>query len=150
MAAFFLDRSALVKRYANESGSKWTINLLRPSSGNIVYISRIACVEVVAALARKFKETSTGDKAIILFEKHSNRRYQQINISTDLISRAMKLARKHQLRGYDAIQLASALEVETERMSVRASSLIFVSADKELNKAAVSENLAVENPTAYL
>ncbi|MGI8668725.1 MAG: type II toxin-antitoxin system VapC family toxin, partial [Aridibacter sp.] len=65
------------------------------------------------------------------------------------INSAMILADKYALRGYDAVQLAAAVEIETERKSLGASHLIFVSADNELNDAAKTEGLATENPSNY-
>lgn len=153
MAIYFLDSSGLVKRYVSETGSKWILNLVRPSSNNSIYVARIAGVEVTSALARRRKgktlsSTETA-KAIKRFEKHFNRRYGKVNISSDLIESAMKLADKHSLRGYDAVQLSAALEIEAEIKAVGASGLIFVSADNELNSAAQAEGLTVENPNNY-
>ena len=55
MAAYFLDSSALVKRYAAETGSAWVENLTDPRSGNRIYVAAITHVEVIAAIARKKK-----------------------------------------------------------------------------------------------
>lgn len=153
MAIYFFDSSALVKRYVTETGSKWILNIVRPSSNNSIYVARIAGVEVTSALARRRKgnrlsPTETA-KAIKRFEKHFNRRYGKVNITSDLITSAMKLADKHSLRGYDAVQLTAALEVEAEIKSVGSSGLIFVSADNDLNTAAQAEGLTIENPNNY-
>jgi len=153
VSAFFLDSSALVKRYVSEVGSKWVVSVLKPSAGNVIYISRIACVEVAAALARKRKGLLLSqvdcDAAIKRFLRHSTLRYQQLNVGSNTITRAIDVAQKHQLRGYDAVQLASALEVHEERLSVGAPGVIFVSADDELNQAVAAESLAVDNPTHH-
>lgn len=153
MAVYFLDSSGLVKRYVFETGSQWILDLVRPSANNLIYVARITGVEVVAALARKRKGNRLGVppavKAINRFEKHFQRRYQKINITSDLLISAMNLADKNALRGYDAVQLAAALEIEIERKSLGASPLIFVSADNELNDAAKFEGLAIENPNNY-
>jgi predicted nucleic acid-binding protein len=53
------------------------------------------------------------------------------------------------LRGYDAVQLATALETNRKRLSDGLSALVFVSADAELNNAAQAEGLEVENPNNY-
>ena len=53
MASYFLDSSALVKRYAAETGSAWVESLTDPRAGNRIYVAAIAHVEVVAAIARK-------------------------------------------------------------------------------------------------
>lgn len=55
MAAYFLDSSALVKRYAAESGTAWVTGLLAPSAGHRLYVTRITGVETVAAITRKRK-----------------------------------------------------------------------------------------------
>jgi hypothetical protein len=60
----------------------------------------------------------------------------------------MHLAQRYALRGYDAVQLASALELSALARSVQAT-MIFVSADDELNAAAVMEGLQVENPNLH-
>ena len=61
----------------------------------------------------------------------------------------MQVAQKHALRGYDAVQLAVALEVQTLSTSLRLSPIILVSADTELNATALAEGLLIENPNLY-
>lgn len=53
MAAYFFDSSALVKRYARETGTSWMLSLFRRVAGNTLYAARITRVEVMAALAHK-------------------------------------------------------------------------------------------------
>jgi len=53
------------------------------------------------------------------------------------------------LRGYDAVQLAAALEANDERLANALTPLTLVSADTELNTAAQAEGLNVENPNNY-
>ncbi len=62
---------------------------------------------------------------------------------------AVILARKYALRGYDAVQLATVLEVHNERTALGLSPLILLSADTELNDAAIAEGLTVDNPNNY-
>ena len=61
----------------------------------------------------------------------------------------MTLATKHALRGYDAVQLAAALEANDERIANELSPLALISADDELNAAAKAEGLTVEDPNDY-
>jgi len=58
----------------------------------------------------------------------------------------MDYAGKYELRGYDAVQLAAANEVEIEFRNIGAPSLIFVSADNDLNAAAQAEGFLIDNP----
>lgn len=59
---YFLDSSALVKRYAREKGTTWMLDLFRRAAGNRVYAARIAGVETAAALARKRRGHYSHDK----------------------------------------------------------------------------------------
>lgn len=61
----------------------------------------------------------------------------------------MRLAEKYCLRGYDAVQLAAAESMNTLCIANSLPQLTFVSADKELNIAAVSAGLLVENLHDY-
>lgn len=111
MAAFFLDSSAIVKRYLTEVGSAWVQALADSAAGNDLFL--VSGVEVA--------------------------------ITQGLIARAMSLAERHRLRAYDAVQLGAALELLTIA-SATGISLTFVSADTQLNLAASTEGLLVENP----
>lgn len=153
MAAYFFDSSALVKRYANEVGTSWVFSLIRRSAANHLYIARITGVELVSALTRRERtlRLSTGAvaKAIARFEREFSNRYTTIEVTARLVAAAMSLARSHALRGYDAVQLASAIEVHQARVAANASPLTIVSADVPLNAAAVAEGLLVDNPNNH-
>ena len=56
MTVYFLDSSALVKRYVAEPGTAWIQALAVPSAHNTLLISRITWVEVLSALARRQRE----------------------------------------------------------------------------------------------
>lgn len=62
-----------------------------------------------------------------------------------LIDRAVELTQHHRLRAYDAMQLATALEVNALMQTHGLSTLTFVAADNDLINAATAEHLAVEN-----
>jgi predicted nucleic acid-binding protein len=70
--------------------------------------------------------------------------YVIVEASARLIDHAAMLAQKHALRGYDAVQLAAALEVRAHIPS-----LTFLSADANLNLAALLELLSVDDPNNY-
>jgi predicted nucleic acid-binding protein len=55
MARYFLDSSALVKRYHQESGSA-NVDALFNASGNRCFVSRLALVETQSAFARLVRE----------------------------------------------------------------------------------------------
>lgn len=80
---------------------------------------------------------------------HMIAEYKIIEITEVLLHRAMALAEKRYLRGYDAVQLAAALEVAASYQAVGLPPVILISADSELNAAAIAEGLRVEDPTTH-
>lgn len=153
MATFFCDSSAIVKRYVAETGSAWLSAAINPSGGNRVYIARTTFVEVISAISRREKgghiSSTDADTARITIEQDYLNEFQKVEISEILVSKAANLAKKYVLRGYDAIQLAAALETEKERLAVGLSPLTLLSADTDLNNAAIAENLLVDNPNNH-
>ena len=67
-----------------------------------------------------------------------------------LTEAAGKLVRKHPLRAYDAVQLASALRVHPAFARSRSTSLIFLTADDRLLANAQAEGLTTDNPNLHL
>lgn len=153
MPAFFCDSSSIVKRYIAETGSAWLSTITSPASGNRVYVARITLVEVISAISRREKgghiQTSDADNSRSNFEQDFLIQFRKVEISEGLTNEAAHLAQKHALRGYDAIQLAAALETANERISSGLSSLTLISADVDLNAAAISEGLTVDNPNNH-
>ncbi len=153
MAAFFCDSSAVVKRYIAETGSTWLLATTNPAGGNFVYVSRITFVEVISAITRREKgkhiSAVDADNARLTFEQDYLNEFFKVEISENLIQEAANLAKNHALRGYDAVQLAAALETEKERLALGLSPLILLSADTDLNDAAIAEGLTVDNPNNH-
>jgi predicted nucleic acid-binding protein len=152
MAVYFVDSSALVKRYINEQGSSWLDTLLGQSSSEVL-IAEITQVEVIAALTRRGRSTGmstqTASQIINRFKTHVSSNYQIISLSKVVISNAIVQAETHALRGYDAVQLATALEVEAVAKVSGLPTLTFISADNELNKVAQAAGLVVDNPNNH-
>ena len=153
MAIYFLDSSALVKRYIRETGSNWVCTLFDPSLGNQVFIAAIAGVEIVSAITRRAKNGSLNvTDAIAIrnqFKQDFQTEYQIIEISEKIINSAMDLSESYALRGYDAVQLASGRELNILCITNGLTGVNFVSADNNLNSAASAEELIVENPNDY-
>ena len=153
MAAYFVDSSALVKRYVQEVGTPRVRSLTRSNTANRIYLARITAVEVTAAVARRRKGRSlTSPRAssiLYRFRKHLAGRYTIIEITPALLSDAMKLANSYELRAYDAVQLAVAIEVNRLYQLAGPGPVTLVSSDRDLNAAAVAEGLGVDDPTAH-
>ncbi|MEE3719522.1 type II toxin-antitoxin system VapC family toxin [Tumidithrix elongata RA019] len=153
MAIYFLDSSALVKRYISENGSNWIYNLFEPSLGNQFFIAAITSVEIISAITRRAKSGSINIADAIAirnqFKKDFQAEYQVIEISEKIINSAINMAELYTLRGYDAVQLASGCELNILCITNGLLGVNFVSADNDLNKAALDEGLVIENPNNY-
>jgi uncharacterized protein len=154
MSAFFLDSSALAKRHLVEKGSGWIAALVDPSAGNIIFVADITRVEVAAALAARQRapkgiSRKERDDAVDLLLKHCETDYEIVLLNVAIISRAVSLTQQHRLRGYDAVQLATALQANAALTTAGLASLTFVAADNDLVVAAQAEGLAAENPNYH-
>jgi hypothetical protein len=58
MAVYFLDSSALVKRYINETGSAWVLGLFGPTLDYEFFVAAVTGVEIVAAITRRARNGS--------------------------------------------------------------------------------------------
>ena len=107
----------------------------------------------MAALARRTRTgsltQSSAQRTMAAFRNDFGGSYLISELTPALVERAMDLAQRYGLRGYDAVQLAASLDVNTERHRYRLAPLTLVSADTDLNQAAIAEGLAIENPNDY-
>ena len=156
MGTYFLDTSAVVKRYIVETGSEWVTTLCRPLSNHTIIISQATLVEAVAAICRKAKEQDASqriseidrDRNISRFRQNAQQQYNLVQVTSAIYTQAGDLCRLHRLRAYDAVQLTCALEVRTTLAPLQIAP-IFVSADINLLNIAQAEGLNVENPNSY-
>jgi len=150
---YFLDTSALVKRYVPETGSNWIQSITDVAVNNDLTISQITWVELHSALSRRQREgsMSAGELDIILqkFRNEFETKYRIIEVDQALIESAGQLVVQYPLRAYDSVQLASGLYVKALLMSMPETQLIFVSADNRLLDIAQSAGLAIDNPNNY-
>lgn len=153
MSVYYVDTSALVKRYVPEVGSAWIMTICDPASGNSVVTSVMTRVEAAAAFALKQRlgavTLGERDAAVGLLVWHATREYDLVAVDDALLDEAQALTQRHRLRGYDAVQLATALIVYARCIAAGLPPLIFVSADRDLLDAAHLEGLLVENPNDH-
>ena len=146
MPAYYFDTSALLKRYVNEAGSAWVRATFEAPETDII-VSQLTLVEAVAALARRAKGGAfrPGDAARVMqqLEADFHNRFLVIEVHSQLIVKAVELAKQRALPGYDALQLATALTV---RSLMAPTMITFVAADAELDTAAALEGLPNIDP----
>ncbi|MFN8483581.1 MAG: type II toxin-antitoxin system VapC family toxin [Anaerolineae bacterium] len=151
MSILFLVSSALVKRYLSEAGSAWVVAVTNPPTENAIVVAEITRVEAAAAIAARHRAPSgisriERDELVQLLLRHFDDEYDLAALTPKIISRAVALTQSHRLRGYDAIQLATALDVHETAVAAGLGSVTFVAADDDLIAAARVEGLAADNP----
>ena len=154
MSDFYLESSAVAKRYLTETGTAWIRTLTDPISGNRIRTAEITRVEVAAALAARHRAPGgitrrERDRAVRLLTTHSILEYRLIPTSRAILDRAVDLTQRHRLRGYDAVQLATALAAESSLVAAGLPGLTFVTADADLVAAARAERLGADDPNLH-
>ena len=153
MGVYFLDSSAVVKRYVSEIGSAWVSTLTDPGAGNQCYLAALTQVETLAAIYLRTRTgTLTSTQATAAdrrFRRELRGIYREVALSRPVLRRAMRLVAHHPLRASDAIQLASILALAARLSRSLGSTPMFVSADQRLNQAALVEGLPVDNPNQH-
>ncbi len=153
MAAFIFDAGGIVKRYLNEIGSGWVQGLADPAAAHDIFLTRITRVEVVAAVTRRGRggrmPASAVPAMLAQFRHDAAHQYNILEVPPALLTDAERLAEIHGLRAYDAVQLAVAAELHRGRSTIGLSRLTLISADQELNAAAIAQGIDVDDPTAH-
>jgi predicted nucleic acid-binding protein len=147
MSTYYLDASAVVKRYVSEMGSAWVQALCNNKENTVIM------AEVASAFARAARggRISAEERLsyLDLFIGDCAERYRLVATERTIVNSAVDLTQRHCLRGYDAVHLATALAINTELLRKQLPPLTFVAADDDLLKAAEAEGLPTENPNLH-
>jgi predicted nucleic acid-binding protein len=153
MMVYYLDTSALIKRYVTEAGSHWLVGLVNATYNPLLFTSRLTMVEARSVLARRKREASITAQdhtdALAAFAEDCLTHYRFIEFDLAIVDLAGELLERHPLRAYDAVQLASALRIGRVLETADLMLPIFLSADDRLLTAAQAEGLPVDNPNQH-
>jgi uncharacterized protein len=154
ISCYYLDASALVKRYAPEIGSRWIVEITDPGADTVIFLSEITLAEVAAALAAKHRSdrgfnAEQRDRALSRFLQECADHLILLQVDRYVIDLAVEMTQSYSLRGYDAVQLASGLMAHRDLAAQGYRSVAFVAADRRLLAAANAVGLAVENPQEH-
>jgi predicted nucleic acid-binding protein len=145
-----MDSSALVKIYIEETGSGWLHTVRDHSEMGDILTCEISGAEVFAAFHRRFRAGNLSknelQNACDLFKHDFEEFFARLPVTKSVVDTGMHLIQKHPLRGYDSIQLATAILFLNELQQLNGEFLYFVGADRIINQAAQSEGLTVINP----
>jgi predicted nucleic acid-binding protein len=152
VADYYFESSSLAKAYVEEAGTDWVRTLLDEPEHRI-FISAIAEVEVVSALMRRFNQ---GDLTREQLDQACDElrqdcaAYGNVDVTNQILEAAVGYVRTYRLRAYDAVQLASSAAVRTALLDQQAPvNFAMISADRDLNVAALLEGIAVEDPNTH-
>jgi len=111
--------------------------------------ARITKAEAAAAFASKHRRggLSQADYTGALQDLVHDFAHQYLLVEIDqaLVDLAVDLTKRQELRGYDAVQLAAALTLNSLLTQTQFPPLTFIAADDHLLKAAQDEGLATDN-----
>ncbi len=132
----FFDSSAYAKRFIEETGSDMVEKICIESEA--IALSAICFPEIISGLNRRLREKGISKKNYFevkdrLIEEIES--IQIINVVPEVISKAVTLLEKNNLRTLDAIHIASAILWKSD---------VFVSADKRQTLAAKKSGLKVK------
>lgn len=132
----FFDSSAFAKRFVEETGSDEIEKICFESDS--IALSSICFPEIISALNRRLREKNLVKKDYILIKERMIEEFESleiINVVPEVISKAITLLEKYNLRTLDALHIASAIIWKAE---------LFVSADKRQILAAKKAGLKVK------
>lgn len=150
MALYFLDSNIIIKYYYTEPGSTWVRSIV-DHRANGCFISEIAFPEVASALSQLHEHKRFGRCFLSsTFQRFEEEVVKGLFVSqlltTEMLYHAAQLALDHAIKGYDAVQVASAFVIQ-QNLSVP---LIFVSGDKKALRVGSSVGLKTDNPFDHI
>jgi predicted nucleic acid-binding protein len=142
--AYFLDTSALVKRYHLETGTACLDAVFSEADATFL-IASITIAELTSAVARKCTEREITQEALrrtlSKFAEDLIADFWILDIERRHIQAAQQLILRHGLRTLDSLQLSVLL-------SVKSLSPVLLSSDARLLSTAEAEGIAVRDPSA--
>ncbi len=137
----YFDSSSIVKWFFDEPLMDLSRNVR--DEAKIVFTSLLSFPEVISAFNRALHEKRCSKSDLELVRNEFLRiwpDFQMIKLNEKLVQQAGQLIFMHNLRGFDAVHLVSALLLRQEGHGV---DIFFSCFDKNLNRAAREEGLFV-------
>jgi uncharacterized protein len=154
---FYVDSSALIKRYVHEAGSDALNAKLTEAAQHHdgIFVSVVGYAEILATFARRLRENRGRKRQTELLQDQFLDDWMfeltRVELTVGVLGFILELVDKHPLKGSDAIHLASALWLRDALRLGRHPrpadrSLTFATSDKQLKSAAANEGLEVFDP----
>lgn len=148
---FYLDASALAKRYAPEQGTPAMNYFFSRVPPRKIYTLYLGVAEVVSIIIRKRNAKTLSPRLIsqaftdLEAEIINQPLTRKFDANADLINAALLLIRQHSINATDAVLLRSALDMAVI-LRAGGDDLALVASDQRLLRAAQAEGLINFNP----
>jgi predicted nucleic acid-binding protein len=149
--SFFLDGSALAKRYTPEPGSALVDHLFASINPNRLYALNVGVAEVVSVIVRKRNDgrmsVASAAQALVNLgpEILFSTTFNKVELPNSLMLGAISFIDSHSINSTDAIVLRVALDL-ADRFRQSGDDLALIASDTRLLNAAGAEGLATFNP----
>jgi predicted nucleic acid-binding protein len=149
--SFYMDASALAKRYIPENGSAQVDAILDTVPANRIYVLNIGTGEVLSILVRKRNagviSIAEFAQAVASFHAEIIRATAiiKVSVTSRLVTASFGLIVAHSINSTDALTLKSALAI-TRKLRAGGDDLVLVASDQRLLRAAGAEGLTTFNP----
>jgi len=149
--SFYLDASALAKRYVPETGSPQVDAILDATPPRRIIVLNVGAGEVVSIFVRKrnagLLSASDFGQALAGFEAEiiAAARVTKLPVTNRLAWSSFPLIAAHSINSSDAVLLKSALNL-ARRLRRASDDLVLVASDQRLLGAAHAEGLSTFNP----
>jgi predicted nucleic acid-binding protein len=149
--SFYLDASALAKRYAPETGSVLVDAILDKVPGDRIHVLNIGIGEIVSILVRKKNagviSAAYLGQALLNLEAEIVRPADigKLPVTNRLATSSLSLIVAHSINSTDAVILKSALAI-ARKQRAGGQDLVLVASDQRLLRAAQAEGLSTFDP----
>jgi predicted nucleic acid-binding protein len=149
--SFYMDASALAKRYIPEKGNELVDEILDKVPSSRIQFLNIGAGEILSILVRR---RNAGTLSIPNFEQAAasfnteivrSGAVKRVPVTSRLIIGSFPLIVAHSVNSTDALTLKSALAI-TRRLRRAGDDLVLVASDQRLLRAAQAESLITFNP----
>ena len=150
MPVFYVDTSALVKRYRTEQGTGVVEALLSDLlPEDRLFLSFLSVIELTSGILRLARgrqlREETASEILARFRGDIRTLFKIWPLNEEVAADALSTVEEHRLRSADAIHLATAHKIAS---LVSGTTVVMVSSDQELLDAAHATGIAILDPRA--
>ncbi|MBI2918281.1 MAG: type II toxin-antitoxin system VapC family toxin [Chloroflexi bacterium] len=147
---FYLDTSALVKRYRREKGSE-VLDFLFEHKGadDRLVVSFLSTIELAGVTTRLRKSRALSESRVSelmsRFKEDLLHAVEVFPVSEPILGQAIGIAERHGIRAADSIHVATIIELH-QAAAIAGIRFLALAADKAMGECIEEEGIALSNP----